>query len=412
MDIGGWHIALWDLYAAGAMAAVLLFQLYFYLRYIRLPKTKQAAPSTEEQRPKHAGDQLDLFSDDVRGVSVIVAARNEAPNLQDYLHTLLEQDYPMYEIIVVDDGSEDNTRAVLDEFMLHYPRLRRTFVPQQARIISSKKLALTLGIKAARFDYLLFTDADCRPASKYWIWEMMNGFDQSPETDVVLGFGAYFKGKGMLNRIIRYDTLFNGLHYLGAARCHHPYMGVGRNLAYKKEWFLSHNGFSPYIGEQAGDDDLIVNHYATGKTTATVTSPNSLTWSPAKETFKEWWHQKRRHLSVSPHYTLWSRMRLGAEPMSRALWYALAVILIVRGATFLHTDLQYGTIVLGTAGLLLLLRLLLRSIVMNISARRLGFSPKGLHAGISLTDLVLWDILLPLCNLWILIFPTHKPTRW
>ncbi|MBP5477639.1 MAG: glycosyltransferase [Paludibacteraceae bacterium] len=411
MSIGWYNITECDLYMIGAMLAVLVFQLYFYLRYIRLPKTKPVPPA-EQQRPKHAGDQLDLFGDDVRGVSVIVAARNEAHNLRDYLHSLLEQDYPMFEIIVVDDGSEDNTRDILDEFMLHYPRLRRTFVPQHARIISSKKLALTLGIKAARFDYLLFTDADCRPASKYWIWEMMNGFDRSAETDVVLGFGAYFKGKGMLNRLIRYDTLFNGLHYLGAARCHHPYMGVGRNLAYKKEWFLSHNGFSPYIGERAGDDDLIVNRYAKGKTTATVTCPNSVTWSPSKRTWQEWWHQRRRHLSVSPHYTIWSKLRLGAEPLSRALWYGLAVALIVRGATVFAADPMYGMTLLAAVLLLLLMRLILRAVVLNQSAHRLGYTPKGMHAGITLTDLILWDILLPLCNLWILIFPTRKPTRW
>ena len=411
MSIGWCNITECDLYLLGAMLAVLVFQLYFYLRYIRLPRTKPVPPA-EQQRPKHAGDQLDLFGDDVRGVSVIVAARNEAHNLRDYLHSLLEQDYPMFEIIVVDDGSEDNTRDILDEFMLHYPRLRRTFVPQHARIISSKKLALTLGIKAARFDYLLFTDADCRPASKYWIWEMMNGFDRSAETDVVLGFGAYFKGKGLLNRLIRYDTLFNGLHYLGAARCHHPYMGVGRNLAYKKEWFLSHNGFSPYIGERAGDDDLIVNRYAKGKTTATVTCPNSVTWSPSKRTWQEWWHQRRRHLSVSPHYTIWSKLRLGAEPLSRALWYGLAVALIVHGATVFAADPMYGMTLLAVVLLLLLMRLILRAVVLNLSAHRLGYTPKGMHAGITLTDLILWDILLPLCNLWILIFPTRKPTRW
>ena len=411
MNIGGYDIALWDLYLIGAMVVVLLFQLYFYLRYIRLPKAKKKAVA-EQQRPKHAGDQLDLFSDDVRGVSVIVAARNEAGNLRDYLHSLLEQDYPMYEVIVVDDRSEDNTRQVLDDMMLHYPRLRRTFVPQHARIISSKKLALTLGIKAARFDYLLFTDADCRPASRLWIWEMMNGFDCQEGTDVVLGFGAHFKGKGMLNRMIRYDTLFNGLHYLGAARCKHPYMGVGRNLAYKKEWFLSHNGFSPYLGEMAGDDDLIVNHYATGKTTATVTCPKSVTWSPTKQTWQEWWHQKRRHLSVSPHYTAWSRLRLGVEPMSRAIWYGESIALLVRcGLRFaIAPTVSIG--LAGCVGLLLLMRLVLRATVMNVSARRLGYSPKGMCAGISLTDLVLWDMILPLCSLWILMFPTRKPTRW
>ncbi|MCR4663914.1 MAG: glycosyltransferase [Paludibacteraceae bacterium] len=411
MSIAGYDIPLYVLYLTGGMLIVLFFQLYFYLRYIYLPKAGKLIEK-EQEKPKHAGDQLDLFGDDVRGVSVIVAARNEASNLRDYLQSLLEQDYPMYEIIVVDDRSEDETRSVLDDFMFHYPRLRRTFVPQHARIISGKKLALTLGIKAARFDYLLFTDADCRPASKYWIWEMMKGFDKSAETDVVLGFGAYFKGKGLLNRIIRYDTLFNGLHYLGAARCHHPYMGVGRNLAYKKEWFLSHNGFSGYLGESAGDDDLIVNHYAMGKTTATVTCADSVTWSPAKRSFQEWWHQKRRHLSVSPHYTLWSRLRLGAEPVTRGMWYALSIALIAYGVKIFHNDWRMGAIIVGSVGILLLIRLIMRMVVLNVSARRLGYAPKGMRAGVRISDAVLWDILLPLCDLWILIFPTRKPTRW
>ena len=411
MNIGGYNIAFYDLCLMVLMLSVLLFQLYFYLRYIRLPRLNTDV-SMSPQHPKHAGDQLDLFSDDVRGVSVIVAAKNEAGNLRAYLSSLLEQDYPMYEVIVVDDGSEDDTRQILDDYMLHYPRLRRTFVPQQARIISSKKLALTLGIKAARFDYLLFTDADCRPSSKLWIWEMMKGFDQSEDTDVVLGFGAYFQGKGLLNRLIRYDTLFNGLHYIGAARCNHPYMGVGRNLAYKKEWFFSHNGFSPYIGEMAGDDDLIVNHYATGQRTATVTCPNSLTWSATKRTWAEWWHQRRRHLSVSPHYTFWSRFRLGIEPVTRAFWYGGAIALSLRAAMTYSADPFYAFFLVGFLLAMLLTRMILRIIVMNLSAVRLGYIPKGTSGRIGPTELVLWDCLLPLLNLWILLFPTRKPTRW
>ncbi len=393
MQIGAWNISLIDLYLLSGMAVLLLIELYFYLRYIRLPKRKR---STDEQEIKmeHAGDQLDLFDSNIRGVSVIVAARNEAYNLADYLPALLEQDYPMFEVIVVDDGSEDGTRALLDELSLHYPRLRHSFVPRQARIISSKKLALSLGIKAARYDYLLFTDADCRPASRFWIQEMMQGFD-SDQTQVVLGYGAYFKQKGMLNRLVRYDTLFNGLHYLGSARAGHPYMGVGRNLAYRKEWFNNSKGFTPFLGMMAGDDDLLVNHAATGKNTATIATPKSLTWSPAKTSWRDWWHQKHRHLSVSPAYTLSSRLRLGIEPLVRGAWYALAVWLLLRG---------WGMVQWAVLALLGV-RLLTRSLVLNLSAKRLGVPKVGI-------DLLLWDMLLPLISLWILVFPYRQPKRW
>ncbi|MBR1923558.1 MAG: glycosyltransferase [Paludibacteraceae bacterium] len=404
MNIGLWNIPLLDLYVACGMPVVLLFQLYFYLRYIRLPRIRKDA-STPRLQPKHAGDQLDLFDEDVRGVSVIIAARNEARNLQDYLPSILEQDYPMFEVIVVDDGSEDNTRAILDDMAFHYPRLRRSFVPNQARIISSKKLALNLGIKAARFDYLLFTDADCRPASKYWIWEMMQGFDRNRPTDVVLGMGAYFTRKGWLNRLICYDTLFLSLQYLGAARAQHPYMGVGRNMAYRKDWFNRHKGFSPYLGERAGDDDLLINRNAEGSSTTTITSPDSLTFSPAKRTWKEWWHQKQRHLGVSHHYTLMSRLRLGFEPVTRAIWYSLAILLTWDGCNLLFNGDQAGWLIIGFVGAMLLIRFLTRLITLTVSAKRLGVErPKA--------DILVWDILLPLFSLWILLFSPRKQARW
>ena len=393
MQIGAWYIAQQDLYLLAGMAGLLLFELYFYLRYILLPASKRRT-GQPEVKLEHAGDQLDLFDSHIRGVSVIVAARNEAYNLADYLPALLEQDYPMFEVIVIDDGSEDDTRSLLDNMAAHYPRLRRSFVPVQARIISSKKLALTLGIKAARYDYLLFTDADCRPASRHWIHEMMQGF-ASDNTQVVLGFGAYFKRKGLLNRLIRYDTLFSGLQYLGAARAGHPYMGVGRNLAYKKDWFFAHKGFASFLGEMAGDDDLLVNRNASAQETATVSTPDSLTWSPPKTHWRDWWHQKHRHLSVSPHYTLSSRIRLTAEPLCRALWYALAAFLLAHG---------WG-ITQWAVCLLLGIRLLTRTVVLNVSARRLGEHRIG-------WDLLLWDILLPLFSLWILTFPYRNPKRW
>ncbi len=386
------YIPLEQLYLIGGMVFVLLIQIYFYLRYIRLPKAKK---NTIDTQIEHAGDQLDLFESNIKGVSVIIAARNEAHNLLDYLPAILDQDYPMFEVIVVDDGSEDNTRDVLDQIALHYPRLKRSFVPRQARIISSKKLALSLGIKAARYDYLLFTDADCRPATNKWIQEIMRTFDNNPDNEVVLGYGAYFTSKGLLNRLIQYDTLFNGLHYLGAARCHHPYMGVGRNMAYKKGWFLSNHGFTSILGEMAGDDDLLVNHNAKGKNTAIVTTPDSLTWSVPKQTWKSWWQQKRRHLSVSPRYTLRSRIRLTAEPMTRVAWYALAVLLLCFG-----TD-----IVRMAVGVLLLIRLIIRWTVINLSAKRLGVKKIG-------CDIVIWDILLPLISLLILITPYRKPKHW
>jgi cellulose synthase/poly-beta-1,6-N-acetylglucosamine synthase-like glycosyltransferase len=335
-----------------------------------------------------------LFSDDVRGVSVIVAARNEAGNLRDYLHSLLEQDYPMYEVIVVDDRSEDNTRQVLDDMMLHYPRLRRTFVPQHARIISSKKLALTLGIKGARYDYLLLTDADCRPASRQWISSVMRGFDTAT-TEVVLGYGAYFYEKSALNRLIRYETLTTGLQYMGLAAAGHPYMGVGRNLAYKKSLFVRSNGFTGLTGEQAGDDDLFVNRVAKRKNTNVVYGGDTLTWSVPETTWEGWWQQRRRHLSVAHLYRTGSRMLIGFEPLTRCVWYAAVIAMLAVASPLLKM----------AALAAFLLRWVVQWIVLNVSAKRLGVHGIG-------AELIIWDWLYPLLTLLMLSLPRHKNRLW
>ena len=363
-----------------ALTCSIIHQLYFYLRYIRkgAKKTTASLPTREEQP----------------GVSVVVCARNEEENLQDYLHTLATQDYPKYEVIIVDDGSEDNTHNILEQYVQKSNNLYHTFVPCGARVISSKKLALTIGIKAAKYDYILLTDADCRPESRYWIREMMSGF-QSPKTELVLGFGPYFERKGLLNHLICYDTLFSGLQYMGMAKCGHPYMGVGRNMAYKRDTFFANSGFQGLLNTRAGDDDLFVNKVATKSNTNVVCNPDALTWSPAKYTWREWFHQKHRHLSVSHLYSTRNKLRISIEPFTRGLVYLLLICCIAYGVTS-------GQWIIGAAALgLWLIRLLTQLIVINVACRR--FRMRGVGLGI-----ILYDITLPLITLLILATKPKK----
>lgn len=370
----------------GALLLVTLYQCYFYLRYLtavsrwqRKQKCKQ--PIADENLPK---------------VSVIVCARNEQKNVQDYLHSLLNQDYPCYEVIVVNDGSEDDTQIVLERYAQQTKRLYHTFVPHGARVISSKKLALTIGVKAANYDYLLLTDADCRPQSRNWIREMMQGFADE-RTELVLGYGAYFEKSSWLNSLICYDTLFIGLQYLGMAAAGHPYMGVGRNLAYKKETFFRNNGFRGMLQEKAGDDDLFVNKVANHQNTAIVCSHDSITWSVPNTTWKEWLCQKRRHVSVSHNYKFISKLRLGMEPLTRGLFYGFIIAACVWGSSW--------TILF--ACLIAWLRLIMQLCVLNISAYRLG----GRLFGI---EIVAYDIILPLISFWILFTQRFRkgPIYW
>lgn len=372
----------------GALTLCFLVQLYFYVRYLLAPARKI------RRDRKSSTSNLQSSFPETPPVSVILCAHNESDNLSAYLQALLLQDYPEYEVIVVDDGSEDNSREIVEAYMVRDPRLHLTFVPSGARVQSTKKLAITLAAKAAQYDYLLLTDADCVPESPHWIASMMAGF-KNPQTQIVLGFGAYFSEPKHINRLVQHDTLFNGLHYLGAALCGHPYMGVGRNLAYRKSFFFESGGFTHLMTNRAGDDDLFVNHVATRANTEVVVLPESYTWSPAKKSLKEWLLQKRRHLSVSHAYRTETKFRLSIEPMTRGLFYMLFIAALV----YYQLSL-YALVALG----IFLLRWILQTTVLNLSARRMGLKRLNPFS-------ILWfDIALPLINLWMLIIP--KKYKW
>ena len=406
----------------GALLALFMGQVGYYLcTMYDVPFTK--AESLRRREEQEEGDEA-MRREGCPGVSVLVCAHNEAYNLSAYLYALLSQDYPTYEVIVVDDGSEDKTREVIESYMVQDKRLRITFVPKEARVRSTKKLALTLAAKAAQYDCLLLTDADCTPESTHWISEMMRGFGPSTEyrvqstenrvlttqysllntKEIVLGFGAYFYEKGFVNRLVRYDTLFNGLHYLSAAAHGHPYMGVGRNLAYKKELFFKTGGFKKMMNNRAGDDDLFVNHVANRKNTAVVCSRESITWSPSKTTMRDWWQQKRRHLSVSHDYRLGTKIRLALEPMSRGLFYLAVIVLLVAFGCQPIVGSPLSILAAMALGLFLL-RWIVQTIIINLSAKRMG-----LH-GFNMFTILGMDIFLPLVSLYMLCVP-KKQVKW
>ena len=385
----------------GALLALFMGQVGYYISSeYRVVSSENRVVSSEKAESLRRREEQE---EGCPGVSVLVCAHNEAYNLSAYLYALLSQDYPTYEVIVVDDGSEDKTREVIESYMVQDKRLRITFVPKEARVRSTKKLALTLAAKAAQYDYLLLTDADCTPESTHWISEMMRGFKRVGK-EIVLGFGAYFYEKGFVNRLVRYDTLFNGLHYLSAAAHGHPYMGVGRNLAYKKELFFKTGGFKKMMNNRAGDDDLFVNHVANRKNTAVVCSRDSITWSPSKTTMRDWWQQKRRHLSVSHDYRLGTKIRLALEPMSRGLFYLAVIALLV---AFAYQPIVGSPLsILAALALgLFLLRWIVQTIIINLSAKRMG-----LH-GFNMFTILGMDIFLPLVSLYMLCVP-KKQVKW
>jgi glycosyltransferase involved in cell wall biosynthesis len=260
-------------------------------------------------------------------ISVIVCAKNEAENVAQFIPILAEQDYPDYEIILIDDASSDNTLEIFEEFEKQYSNVRLVKVQNNEAFWGNKKYALTLGIKASKKDYLLFTDADCYPASKDWITTMSSQFTM--HKTIVLGYGAYEKvANSFLNKIIRFETMLTAVQYFSWAKMGHPYMGIGRNLAYKKEEFYNVKGFINHMKIRSGDDDLFINQIAKSKNTAICYSPESFTYSQPKRTFKAWFTQKRRHVSTARYYKSFDKIQLGLFYVSQLLFLILAILLL------------------------------------------------------------------------------------
>lgn len=260
-------------------------------------------------------------------ISVIVCAKNEAENVMKFIPLLAEQEYPDFEIVIIDDASSDDTLEIFEGFEKQYSNIRLVKVKNNEAFWGNKKFALTLGIKAAKKDYLLFTDADCYPTSKNWIKEMSSQF--TIEKTIVLGYGAYEKIAGsFLNKIIRFETMLTAVQYFSWAKMGHPYMGVGRNLAYKKEEFFNVNGFIDHMKIRSGDDDLFINQAATGKNTTICFAPESFTYSQPKTSFKDWFTQKRRHVSTAKFYKPFDRVQLTLFYISQLLFLLLPIILL------------------------------------------------------------------------------------
>ena len=260
-------------------------------------------------------------------VSVVISARNEAYNLKVNLPVILEQNYPDFEVVVINDCSSDASDVVLMQLKEQYPHLKIVTITEHARFKTGKKFALTLGIKAAANEHLLLTDADCMPASASWISRMAANF--SDQTQIVLGYSPYNNAPNFINPFIRFETIKTGINYLSAAFRGEPYMGIGRNLAYTKTLFFGAKGFAAHMHVIAGDDDLFVNQNATPENTVIEVHPDAFTFSDAKSTVKTWFRQKKRHMGVGKLYAAKDRKALSLDAVSGFLFYILLTICLV-----------------------------------------------------------------------------------
>lgn len=363
----------------GLFILMFLIQFFYYtFYYSRILFVKQVHRVTGINEP----------------VSIVICARNEEENLKKNLPSILNQDYPNYEVIVVNDCSEDESEFFLDQLQKQYKHLKVTTIKQDEKFIHSKKLALTIGIKAAKNEWLLLTDADCFVESPKWIERMQRKFTE--KTDIVVGYGGFVYEKSFLNNFIRFDAFFIALQYLTFAMARKPYMGVGRNLAYKKSIFFKNKGFANHHKLISGDDDLFINEVATKTNTNWEISQESITRTLAKDSFHEWFKQKKRHTTTSNYYKTSTKIRLFFEPFSRVLFYTLFVLSLIW-----FTD--YYPYILGIFGLRMILQLIIYKVAINHLKEKYLLLPS-----------LLYDIILPFLGIAFYvsnIFST-KQVKW
>ncbi len=308
-----------------------LIQLYFSLFvHLKLALVKVEEHTDEAREP----------------LSVIICARNEAENLKKYLPNILHQNYPTFEIIVVNDRSWDGTTELLEEFEKNYEHLKVVTIAEGDKFIAGKKFAVTMGIKAAKYDWLVFTDADCEPASPNWLLGMQQ--PSAEQTEILLGYSPYFKKFGLLNSLIRFETFFTAVNYLSFALKGMPYMGVGRNMAYQKTLFFKNKGFAAHMHIPSGDDDLFINANANKYNTAIRINKETHVWSEPKTSFLAYLRQKKRHFGAGKMYKAKHQFILSLQIIIQFLFYGFGIAAICFSSTL------YAA--LGIFGLSILIR--------------------------------------------------------
>jgi cellulose synthase/poly-beta-1,6-N-acetylglucosamine synthase-like glycosyltransferase len=254
------------------------------------------------------------------GVTVLVTARNKFQHLKVLIPKLFEQDYPRFDVMIVNDQSNDRTKRLLEDLMASYPKLRSVTIKYTPKHVTAKKFAITLGIKVAKNDIILLTDADSLPVSDQWIRKMTAPVREEGKT-FALGYSGYEAKAGALNEWIQFETILRALFYISFGLWKSPFMGTGRNLCYRKSFFMGVNAFKGFWDVDGGDDTVFVNTYATGENTKVVIDPAAITVAAPKETLKEYVQQEKKALHAERFFRVEDKRKMGIFGISHALFW-------------------------------------------------------------------------------------------
>lgn len=248
---------------------------------------------------KRCKNPLKDISEELPPLSVLIVTKDSGNALKENLPVILEQDYPEFEVIVVNDKSAGEDENILKLLEQKYKNLYHTFIPETARYVSRKKLGIAMGIRASRNEWLVVTEPNCRPVSNQWLRSLAR--QMTPHTDIVLGYSNFMPKKGWFAKTLVLDMFFLSVRYLGRAIAGSPYMGIGRNLAYRKSTYQKHKGFSDHLQLQRGEDDLFINAVANERNTRVAIEPDSIVRMPVPP-YKRIWLEEKIGRMVTGHY--------------------------------------------------------------------------------------------------------------
>ena len=327
-------------------------------------------------------------------VSIVICARDAYEYLVELVPVLLGQDYPDFEIVIVNDCSDDETEEYLKDLERRESRIKPVQLKQHLNFFNGKKFPLSMGIKSAQNDLIVLTDCNCMPSNNQWLRSVVNCYGKN--TEVVIGYSPFVRKKGMLNHLMRFDAVQNALLYLSAALKGHPYMGIGKNLSYRKELFYRNKGFTSHYTTSVGDDDLFVSQVATKKNTEVlIDSENPILTTPSGN-FHQWVRQKSARYSTVRQYSARARIMLSLFYVSQFLFYASFIALIALCTKPAFTITGGAMFYIPILVFFFLLRFGTQLFIYHKASKRLG--EKGLLPGLIAYDF-LFALLSPFLRL-------------
>ena len=338
---------------------------------------------------RNARPKLD---EELEPVSVVLCARDAYEHLTELIPALLRQDYPDFEIVVVNDCSDDETEEYLKDLERNETKVKPVQLKQHLNFFNGKKFPLSMGIKSAQHDLIVLTDCNCMPVNEQWLRSVVNRYNS--RTEIVIGYSPYVQKKSTLNRLMRFDAMQNGLLYLSAALNRHAYMGIGKNLSYRKELFYRNQGFISHYTTTVGEDDLFINQVATKKNTEVLIDAENAILTTPTNSFKLWMRQKSSRYSTVPKYNGRARLMLSLFYVSQFLFYVSFIALLALCANPAFSITNGAVFYIPILVFFFLLRFGTQLFIYHKASKRLG--EKGLLPG-----LILYDFLFAFLSPWL-----------